>query len=399
MKPIFLLVFLLFFSTAKLHSQTKKEIYQFSQDINYKIEKDTVKWKYQSGAAAYSISGYYKKALETWDKNGANIPVITKEDSLYIKKFHPENAADYIVRRSKTEKVIMINEAHNNARHRVFTTSILQGLYNNGFRFLGIEALNDTLINKRKFPVMESGFYTQEPQFGNLINEAIKIGFTVFGYDDFSNYNITGKEREILQAQNITKWIEKNPNGKFLIHCGYDHIIEGTPGIKSWEKAMAGRLAEFTGINPFTIDQIQYSERGDSKLNQPYIQMLNLNYPAILVDLDNKTFNGAIDNPKKIDCSIIHPITKYDNKRPDWMTLSGKRKTYNISNSKIKDFPALVIAYRINEFEKDGIPADVIEILDNTSKGSLILDKGKYKIVIKNKDYKITNEFLHTVKN
>ncbi|KQB37739.1 hypothetical protein [Flavobacterium aquidurense] len=393
MKPLLLLVFILFFFTAKLYSQTKKEIYQFSQDIEHKIEKDTVKWKYQTGATAYSISGYYKKALETWDKNGARIPAITKEDSLYFKNFHPENAVDYIVSRSKTEKVIMINEAHNNARHRIFTTSILQGLYNNGFRFLGIEALNDSLINTRKFPVLESGFYTQEPQFGNLIDEAIKIGFTVFGYEDFSNSNITGKEREIKQAQNITKWIEKNPDGKFLIHCGYDHIIEGIPGIKSWEKAMAGRLTKFTGINPFTIDQIQYSERGNSKLNQPYIEMLNLNYPAILVDSNDKTFNGAIDNPKRIDCSIIHPITKYDNGRPDWMTLSGKRKIYNISNSKITEFPALVIAYRINEFEKDGIPADVIEILDNKNKGHLILNKGKYKIVIKNKDYKVTNEY------
>ncbi|KQO33111.1 hypothetical protein ASF10_18715 [Flavobacterium sp. Leaf82] len=398
MKSISVLVFILFCSTTKLYSQTK-ETYQFSQDINYKIEKDTVKWKYQTGATAHSISGYYKKALETWDKNGAQIPIITTEDSLYFKEFHSENAVNYIISRSKNEKVIMLNEAHNNARHRVFTTSILKGLYDNGFRFLGIEALNDTLINKRKFPVLESGFYTQETQFGNLVNEAIQIGFTVFGYEDFDTPNLNGKEREIKQAQNIAKWIEKNPEGNFLIHCGYDHIIEGIPGIKSWEKAMAGRLTEFTGINPFTIDQIKYSERGDSKLNQPYIEMLNLNYPAILVDSNGKTFNGAIDNPKKIDCAVIHPITKYNNESPDWMTLSGKRKIYNISNSKIKEFPALVMAYRINEFEKDGIPADVIEILDDTKKGSLILNKGKYKIVIKNKDYKITNEFLHTVKN
>ena len=64
MKSISVLVFILFCSTTKLYSQTK-ETYQFSQDINYKIEKDTVKWKYQTGATAYSISGYYKKHFKS----------------------------------------------------------------------------------------------------------------------------------------------------------------------------------------------------------------------------------------------------------------------------------------------------------------------------------------------
>ncbi|KFF06193.1 hypothetical protein [Flavobacterium reichenbachii] len=399
MKSLISVFFLLFYNIAAIYSQSKKETYQFSRDIDFTIEKDTAPWKYQAGATAYSMSGYYKKALETWDKNGATIPKITKADSLYIKEFIPQNAKDYIIKRSKNEKIIIINEAHNNARHRVFTTSILQGLYNNGFRFLGVEALSDSLINKRKFPVLESGFYTKEPEFGNLISEAVKIGFTVFGYDDFSSENITGKDREIKQAQNISRWIEKNPKGKFLIHCGYDHVIEGIPGIKSWEKAMAGRLTEFTGINPFTIDQIQYSERGDLKLNQPYIQILNLDYPAILVDSNGKTFNGSIDNPKKIDCSIIHPVTKFDNGIPAWKTLQGKRKAYSIPSSKIKEFPALVTAYRINEFEKNGIPADIVEILNADQNGKLLLNNGRYKIVIKNKEYKVTDEFLFTMKN
>ncbi|CAA9200188.1 hypothetical protein [Flavobacterium collinsii] len=398
MKLLFFSILISLFTISSLYSQTKKEIYQFSKDISAKIEKDTVKWKYQTGATDYSISGYYKKALETWDKNGATVPTITKEDSLYLTQFHPENAKTYIVNRSKKAKVILINEAHNNARHRVFTTSILQGLYDNGFRFLGLEALSDTLVNKRKFPVLESGYYTKEPQFGNLISEALKIGFTVFGYEDFDTPNLTGKDREIKQAQSIAKWINNNPDGKFLIHCGYDHIIEGTPSIKSWEKAMAGRLTEFTGINPFTIDQVRYSERGDTKLNQPYIQMINLEYPAILIDSNGNTFNGDLNNLKKIDCSIIHPVTTYTNKRPNWLSLSEKRKNYPVPNSKIKEFPALITAYRINEYENEGIPADVIEILANNEKGNLLLAPGKYKIVIKNKDYKITNTYLITVK-
>jgi hypothetical protein len=36
-----------------------------------------------------------------------------------------------------------------------------------------LEALFDTLINKRKFPILESGCYTKEPQMANLLEETI----------------------------------------------------------------------------------------------------------------------------------------------------------------------------------------------------------------------------------
>lgn len=239
MKKTLNFIFILLF-IVEISAQNKKETYQFSKDIETKIEKDTLSWKYQLGATDYSISEYYKKALETWDKKGSGIRKITKEDSLYFNSFKKQDAKEYILNRSKIEKIIIINEAHHNIRHRVFTTSLLQGLYDNGYRFFGLEALSDTLINKRKFPIIESGYYTKEPQMSNLLKEAIKIGFTLFQYEVKDGSN--GKNRETGQAENIAKLIKENPNSKFLIHCGWDHVNEGVPGDKSWEKAMAGRL-------------------------------------------------------------------------------------------------------------------------------------------------------------
>lgn len=375
-------------------AQTKKEKYQFSADINSKILKDTLSWKYQIGATDYSISEYYKKALETWDKNGNGIKKISKEDSLYFKTFKPQNAKEYIINRSKKEQVIIINEAHHNASHRVFTTSLLQGLYDNGYRYFGIEALSDSLINKRKFPIMESGYYTMEPQMANLINESEKIGFVLFEYETINKKN--GKEREIEQAQNIAKIIEKNPNSKFLIHCGYEHVVEGTPGNKNWEKAMAGRLKEITGINPFTIDQVAYSEKGEAKFNSPYIEIVNSENPVIMTDHYEKTFNGGFQNDET-DCRIIHPITRYSNERPNWLLLNGKRKMYEIPKSKIKEYPVLILAYRSNEFEQNGVPADIIEITDTGKTGNLILDKGKYNIIVKDHNYKIIANYIKKI--
>ena len=139
-----------------------------------------------------------------------------------------------------------------------------------------MEMISDTMINQRKFPILDSGtMYIHESQSANLIKEAMDIGFTLFKYEYKGAKGKTGKDREREQAENIAKVITKNPNAKFLIHCGYDHLNEGIPGIKEWEKAMAARLNDLTGINPFTIDQIPGSEKGDLKFNTPYIKMAN----------------------------------------------------------------------------------------------------------------------------
>lgn len=84
-----------------------------------------------------------------------------------------------------------------------------------------------------------------------MIRAALEIDFYVFLCE--TQINVNDKEREIQQAKNIQRMISSHPEGKFLIHCGFDHINEAhVPG---WEKAMAGRIKEYTGIDPFTINQ------------------------------------------------------------------------------------------------------------------------------------------------
>ncbi|WP_312553950.1 hypothetical protein [Empedobacter brevis] len=375
--------------TISGRAQSEDFVYRFSTDIEKVIAKDTVSWKYQLGANEYSFIGNYKKTRETWDKNGVRIPKITKEDSLYFTGFTPINAKDYIIERSKKEQIIIINEAHTNPNHRTFTYTLLQGLYDNGYRYLGLEAIFDTLINERKFPTIESGYYTKEPEFGNLISTALHIGFTVFGYDD-TRHN--GKEREIAQARNIAGFMKQHPEGKVLIHCGHDHVIEGTPNTPSWEKAMAGRLKEYTGIDPFTIDQAQFSERSDRKYNHPYIAMVNKAFPAVLIDKNGNLFNGKKGNDQ-VDVRIIHPETRYVNNRPDWLLNGGNRKEYYPERSEMVQYPLLVMAYRNNEFENKGVPADMIEIIEKEAVPPLILGKGDFEIVIKDSTYKVIDRY------
>lgn len=398
MKLTLTTVIILLSYSINVNAQLSKENYKFSEEIETYMEKDTVPWRFQYGATYYSTSGNYKKGLQTWDKTMSKVLSITAQDSSYFKEFKPKDAKNYILNRSKIEKLIIINEAHNNSRHRVFTTSLLKGLYKNGYRFLGIEALSDTLINQRKFPILNSGsMYIRESQYANLIKEALNIGFIVFNYEYKYVKGKTGKDREKEQAENIAKVMSQNPNAKFLIHCGYDHLNEGIPSIKEWEKAMAARVLDLTGINPFTIDQIPGSEKGDLKFNTPYIQMANIKKPSIMVNAEGKIYNGAV-NDNETDCRIIYPVSTYTNDRPDWLALDGRRKAFHIPTNSITEYPVLVMAYRNNEFEQGGIPADVTEITNEDQVVDLILDKGDYRIVVKNKDYKIIQDYQQKIK-
>jgi hypothetical protein len=398
MKLTLTTVFVLLSFSINLNAQIKKENYKFSEEIEIKVKKDTVPWKDQLAAANYSISGNYKKGLQAWDKTMSSIPSITAQDSSYFKAFKPQDAKEYILNRSKVEKIIIINEAHHNSRHRVFTTSLLKGLYKNGYRFLGMEMLYDTIINKRKFPIQDDeGSYTNESQSANLIKEALNIGFTLFRYEYKWVKGKTPKDREIEEAENIAKIMSKNPDAKFLIHCGWDHLNEGIPTTKSWEKAMAARLNDLTGINPFTIDQIPGSEKGDLKFNTPYIKMVNSKKPVIMINAQGKAYNGEIGS-ERADCSIIFPVTTYTNERPDWLTLEGQRKTFHIPTNSITEYPILVMAYRNNELEQEGVPADVTEITSKDQKVDLILDKGNYQIIVKNKDYKTIQDYQQKIK-
>lgn len=367
--------------------------YLFSDDVKKTILEDSTQsasWKSQMGATYYSISGKYKPALEMWDTVMGRTKKLSTPDSLRFSKLTPVNARDYIVDRASREEMIIINEAHHNASHRAFASSLLQGLYDRGYRYLGVETLANDSLNTTKFANLNSGFYSKEPEFGNFLYQALKIGFKLFPYDAEGN----GKEREIGEAKNIYEFMQKNKEGKYLIYCGYQHAYKGVH--KSWEKTMTERLMDLTGLNPLTIDQTQFSEKGFPKYNEPLLRLVKNTVPVILKDKDQVVYNGE-DKELFTDIKIIHPITQYKKGRPGWM-LTENRKWYEVPASQVPEYPVLVMAYRKGEFEREGIPADIIELNDSKDTRFLILNKGNYDIVMMDRKYKVVKKFDKTVK-
>ena len=390
-KLLYILIIIFSISSCKREKRIIEKIdfktrYKFSSVIKNKLAKDTISWKYVMAYNDYSNKGDYRNALINFDitiGEGKEESLTKKEIDSINTYYVKVNAADYINQKAKESQIVIINEAHHNPSHRVFTKSLLKKLFDQGYTNLGLEALSshsvlDSSLNKRKYPIQKTGYYTKDPQFGDLIRTALEIGYHVFPYE---SENGSGKQREIEQAKNIQKVIQEKPNEKFLIHCGYDHALEGS--IKSWEKAMAGRLTEYTGINPLTITQTAYRERSEHKFSPPLLKALDPKEPTILIDQNNNSLKH-IRKEAWIDIVVFHPITKYVNNRPNWL-FENDNKNIPIRLDDIEiEFPVMVLAFKKGEDISIAVPMDITEITNKSEKVNLGLKKGIYDIVVTN---------------
>lgn len=80
-----------------------------------------------------------------------------------------------------TCKVVMINEAHDRVQPRAFILSILTQLKRKGFSHLAMETLS---YSDTKNVSLYTGYYTSEPMFGDVVREALKLGFILVPYED-----------------------------------------------------------------------------------------------------------------------------------------------------------------------------------------------------------------------
>lgn len=377
-----------------------RDYYYFSDSILHQFAKDS---NTQSAAFLYSFIGEYRKALEFWDKTESDKLILNEIDKKKLLNYVPTNAKKYIINQAKKERIVVINEAHHQPYHRFFTTQLLNDLYGIGYKYLFLEALTnpgDTFLNSRKYPLINSGILTSDPIFGKLVREALKIGFKVLPYEAINNFKIDSlgiNHREIEQARNISKIFDLDSAAKILVHCGFDHAIKSE--LKGWGKAMAGRLYEYSGIEPFTIDQVTLSEHSsknqllltDLQVNDfenPIYKEINLNYSAVFLDSNGK----ALSRNNGYNAVVYHPRTNYINGRQNWL-FDEDRKPYFVKKMNVS-YPCLIFAYLADErlslqnSFNNPVPFDIIEIKNEYDLKPLSLAKGKYLIIIKDQKNK-----------
>ncbi|TPG51490.1 hypothetical protein EAH75_07230 [Rhodanobacter glycinis] len=169
------------------------------------------------------------------------------------------DAVDAIVTLARDRRIVMVNEAHHDAHTRELTLALLPRLRAMGFTYFAAEALDEreASLMKRGYPVSQSGSeYLHEPLYGDIVREAIKLGFVIVPYDADG----TPQEREDGEAENLYERVfARNPEAKLFVHAGYAHI-DKQRGRLGPVKPMAMQLSKLSGIAPLSVDQTDIRE-------------------------------------------------------------------------------------------------------------------------------------------
>ena len=167
-----------------------------------------------------SFIGKYDKAIEYYtirNKKKGYIPDSLKQIDLTGYGIVQDDLNDLYTKYN----VAMFNESHHISQHRAFIYSQLEILKSLGYNQLALETLNDkdSTLYIRKYPAKQTGYYTNDPVYGNVIRKALETGFTLIPYDSYDT------DREKGQADNIFKQYDP-AKGKLIVYGGYGHIAE-----------------------------------------------------------------------------------------------------------------------------------------------------------------------------
>lgn len=338
---------------------------------------------------------------------------ITNMSNSPIADFKMIDAVHAIESVADGQQVIMINEEHRTPAHRAVTLRLLSRLYAKGFRYFAAETLleADPELNKRGYPVQASGFYTAEPIYGELIREALRIGFKVVPYEQptaemtkcFQMQNsqqFCQNERERAQAQNLYDRILKtDPQAKIFVHVGRGHNSKSGDEKYSF---MAKYFREITGINPYTVDQTLYSERYDTVYEEPLYRFLTKNNmlrtPSVF-QAANKSFFGG---NAAYDMRIFHPRLSYKDGRATFLKIDLKRKAVKIDLKKLNlrsenrifnHAESILIQAYFKHENADAIPIDQVILDPNKQISALMLPAGNFRIRAINRNGNIIGQY------
>lgn len=328
------------------------------------------------------------------------------------------DAVQLIVDKSASTQVIMVNEEHRMPRHRLLTTALLKPLYEKGYRYLAVETLSyDSSWLKNGYPVLKTGTYSKDPVFAEMLRRALNIGYILVPYDlnkvpdEYQTMNSMQRQvfREEMQAKNIINNIlKKDPGAKILVHGGRDHIAEiyemQQMGNDSFRiGTMAGAFKHFSGIDPFTIDQMRNAEHSDTVFESPVFKWMRTqtNKDKLNILTDKKTGIFLTVNEGIFDVAVVPSLTEYINGRPDWLIEMPGRQKLDIDVSKKQPGDStyfLVQAIYANEDTELAVPADQYAYQKGRKHVLLLLKKGNYIIRVLDNQGNILKKWKHNIK-
>ena len=277
-------------------------------------------------------------------------------------------AVPYIVGRAARHRVVMVNERHLVSTDRLLTLALLRPLYEQGFRHLAVEALwrGEKELNERGYPIRESGFYVSDVVFAELLREAMALGYRIVPYEASQQQGQATETmndqqaRDYWQAKNlIAATLDMDPEAKVLVHCGLAHVEESvSPG---WWP-MAHYFREQTGLDPLTVDQTLFAERGAEDLEHGWrlgaeSRGLIKDRPVVLMGADGDLL--PIE-PDRVDIRVLNPRTRFVAGRPAWMEMDGRRMSVAVDTADCAQGSCVVSAFDVRWGER-AVPYDRVE--------------------------------------
>jgi hypothetical protein len=279
--------------------------------------------------------GNHEGALRFWDEADGYVP----GPAPWPAGLRARAALPLLAAVADTAQVIMVNERHHAASDRLLTLQLLPVLWTKGFRYLALETLasGDSGLSHRGYPLEQTtGYYTDDPVFGEVMREALRLGYRIVPYESDPSQEDTldglnrNQRRDSIQALNLFRNIFRgDPHAKVLVHAGYAHIQKAFT--THWWP-MAAYFRKLSGIDPVTADQTELSERSAPEYESPAFRIaigsgLLGTVPIVLVDSAGRSYRPD-DQP--VDFEVLSPRTTQDHGRPSWMALSGRRRAADV---------------------------------------------------------------------
>jgi hypothetical protein len=307
---------------------------------------------------------------------------------------------------AKNYRIVLFNEAHNVAMTRSLTMQVLSRLREEGFDYFAAETLSntDTGLQSRGYPTDNSGFYTEEPVYAEMVRTALRLGFKVVAYEASAEAHSTD-ERETEQARHLYQQVfEKDPHARLVINAGYDHIVKSGTYLDG--SSMAEHLYKLTHLPMLSVEQTMFYPRPLSRGDHPYynevMRSVRPDAPIVFVNAQGKPWSLR----DSYDVSVFFPPEKIVRGRPTWLSLGGLRLTHYVAADYCNGhYPCLVEA-RYSSEGPDAIPADRMELdqvplsdsaahipvftsNQQTPSGNLYLRPGKYQLSFSDKDGRV----------
>jgi hypothetical protein len=277
-----------------------------------------------------------------------------------------ETVAVQLAELARATTIVIINEAHDESRHRELIRQLAIELKRQGFTYYAAEAFSDAPGRPGEpFGRVDAGYYTLEPAFGQLLRTVKELEYRLVAYEQPAagrpavDVATDMDRREETQAENlVTRIFAREPQAKVLIHVGFSHAAEvalpNAGGSLLW---MAGRLKAKTGVDPLTIDQFRCASSSD-----------DLELAAVSADLP----------PGAHDVAVAYPPTVLFRGRAQWRIDAGAIAV-ELPDVLVTQGQRTLIEARFESEPADTIPLDRL-LLWPGERLPLLLPAGKIRI-------------------